>query len=241
MKTILITGAAKGIGRGIAREAAARGYNVVINYNTSETQAKELEAELQKVTGALALKADVSDYNQVDKMFCIAEKRFGKVTDIVNNAGVSWTGLLTDMQICQYDRLIDTNIKGVINVIKRALPNMLADKNGAIVNISSIWGKTGASCEAVYSATKAAVIGFTEAMSREVGLSGIRVNAVCPGVIDTDMLNNLSAEEKLDLCGDIACSRLGTPADIAKTVLFLLGDDAAYITGQSITVDGGFI
>lgn len=241
MKTILITGAAKGIGRAIARAAAEEGYNVIINYNRSEAQAKELEKELSAKTGTLTARCDVSDIKQVKEMFLLAEKRFGRVTHVVNNAGVSWTGLLDEMTCSQYDNLIDTNLKGTINVTKTAAVSMVAKKNGAIVNISSVWGKYGASCEAVYSATKGGVIAFTEAMAKELGPSGIRVNAVCPGVIDTDMLNNLSVEEKTALADDTALGRLGTPEDVAAAVLFLLSDKASFITGQSIVVDGGFL
>lgn len=241
MRTLLITGAAKGIGRAIAEAAAARGYNVVVNYNTSAEAAAELAERLGKITGALAVRADVSDAAAVDGMFAAAERRFGKVTDVVNNAGVSWTGLLTDMDEAEYAKVIDTNLKGMVTVTKRAVPAMVARGSGTFVNVSSVWGRRGASCEAVYSATKAAVIGFTEAVARELGPSGIRANAVCPGVTDTHMLDNLSAEDKAALADEIPLGRLGTPEDVAAAVMFLLSADSAYVTGQTLTVDGGFL
>lgn len=241
MKTILITGASRGIGKAVAKAAAQDGYNVIINYNKSEAEAKKLEAELAKITGAIALKADIAKIDEVKAMYEKAVKRFGKIDALVNNAGISWVGLFTDITDCQQDALIDTNIRGFLNVTRIVLPNMISLKSGRIVNISSIWGKAGASCEVHYSATKAAVIGFTKALAKEVAPSGINVNCICPGVIDTEMLNIYSIIDKQNLIEETPLGRLGKPEDIANAVMFFLSDKASFITGQCLTVDGGFI
>ncbi|MEG1612945.1 MAG: glucose 1-dehydrogenase [Clostridia bacterium] len=241
MKTVLITGASRGIGAEIATKLAEEGFNIIVNYNKSENEAKMLVAKLKSITGALACKADVSKHDEVLNMIVTATQRFGNINYVVNNAGIAWTGLFTDMSSSQCDSLIDTNIKGVINVTKAVLPNMIDEKFGAIVNISSIWGVEGASCEVVYSATKSAIIGFTKALSKEVAPSGIRVNCICPGVVETDMLSNLSKQDKLSLAQDTPLQRLGSPRDIANAVSFLLSKDSSFITGQSLVVDGGLL
>ncbi len=241
MKTVLITGAARGIGRAIAQELAAQRYNIIINYNSSQDEAKALEQELSLVTGVLAVQADVSKPEEIEHMIVASTQRFGSIDYLVNNAGIAWTGLFTEMKNCQCDALVDINLMGTIYTTKAVLPDMISRKRGKIVNISSIWGKKGASCEVVYSATKSAIIGFTEALAQEVALSGICVNCICPGVIDTDMLSNLSQTEKEQLAADTPLHRLGSPSDVAKAVAFLLSDDAAFITGQTLTVDGGFL
>ena len=179
----------------------------------------------------------------VASMVSAVRHKFGSITHLVCNAGISVTGLLEDMDLCQCDSVIDTNLKGVIYTVKEVIPDMVKRKSGVIVSVSSIWGKTGASCEAVYSASKAGVIAFSEAMAKELGLSGIRVNAVCPGCIDTDMMRkeNFTACEMQTLIDETAIGRIGTPKDVADVVSFLLSDKSSFITGQAITVDGGFI
>ena len=243
METVLITGASKGIGAEIAKTLANEGYNVAINFNKSEAEAKSLEKELSKVSNVMIIKADVSKYDEVKNMVGAVKERFGEITHLVCNAGVSVTGLLQDMDICQCDSVVDTNLKGVIYTVKEVVPDMVERKSGVIVCISSIWGKTGASCEAVYSASKAGVIAFSEAMAKELGPSGIRVNAVCPGCIDTDMMRkeNFSVEELKALENETALGRIGKPSDVANLVSFLLSEKSSFITGQAITVDGGFI
>ena len=243
MKTVLITGASRGIGAEIARTLAKEGYNVAINYNKSESAAVALKDELEKYTSVMLVKADVSKYDEVVNMVRDVKNRFGNITHLVCNAGISVTALLEDTDICQCDSVIDTNLKGVIYTVKEVISDMVKRKNGVIVNVSSIWGKTGASCEAVYSASKAGVIAFSEAMAKELGLSGVRVNAVCPGCIDTDMMRieNFTADEIQGLIDETALGRIGTPMDVANAVSFLLSDKSSFITGQAITVDGGFI
>ena len=233
MKTVLITGASKGIGAEIARTLAKEGYNVAINFNKSESAAVALKNELEKYTSVMLVKADVSKYDEVASMVSAVRNKFGSITHLVCNAGISVTGLLEDMDLCQCDSVIDTNLKGVIYTVKEVIPDMVKRKSGVIVNVSSIWGKTGASCEAVYS----------EAMAKELGLSGIRVNAVCPGCIDTDMMRkeNFTKDEMQTLIDETAIGRIGTPKDVADVVSFLLSDKSSFITGQAITVDGGFI
>ncbi|MDY5796975.1 MAG: SDR family oxidoreductase, partial [Eubacteriales bacterium] len=181
--------------------------------------------------------------DEVASMVSAVRNKFGSITHLVCNAGISVTGLLEDMDLCQCDSVIDTNLKGVIYTVKEVIPDMVKRKSGVIVSVSSIWGKTGASCEAVYSASKAGVIAFSEAMAKELGLSGIRVNAVCPGCIDTDMMRkeNFTACEMQTLIDETAIGRIGTPKDVADVVSFLLSDKSSFITGQAITVDGGFI
>lgn len=241
MKTILITGASRGIGKEIAKAVAKKGYNIIINYNKSEKEAFVLEKELASMTGVLTVKANVANMNEVDLMYDKAIKRFNKVDILVNNAGISCCGLFTDISQSQQDSLIDTNIKGVFNATRAVLPDMISLKSGKIVNISSIWGKVGASCEVHYSATKSAIIGFTKALAKEVAPCGINVNCICPGVICTDMLNSFSDFEMESLKEYTPLGRLGTPQDIANAVMFLISEKASFITGQCLTVDGGFI
>ena len=237
MKTVLITGASKGIGAEIARTLAKEGYNVAINFNKSESAAVALKNELEKYTSVMLVKADVSKYDEVASMVSAVRNKFGSITHLVCNAGISVTGLLEDMDLCQCDSVIDTNLKGVVYTVKEVIPDMVKRKSGVIVNVSSIWGKTGASCEAVYSASKAGVIAFSEAMAKELGLSGIRVNAVCPGCIDTDMMRkeNFTACEMQTLIDETAIGRIGTPKDVADVVSFLLSDKSSFIRQLPLT------
>ena len=236
-KAAVITGASRGIGKAIAYALANDGYIPVINYNKSREAAEKIAAE----TGGIAVCADVSDRNAVSDMIETARKKFGGIDVLVNNAGISVTGLFTDISSEAEEQIIDTNIRGVFNCTKAVLPHMISRKYGRIINISSMWGEVGASCEVHYSATKAAVIGFTKALAKEVGLSGITVNCITPGVIMTDMNAEYSEEELNILKEETPLGKLGTPEDIASAVSFLASEKASFITGQILGVNGGFV
>ena len=239
-KVVLITGASRGIGRQCAIDMS-RDYDVVVNYNNSEKDAKEL-MEILKSNGsnAIMIKADVSDRNQVDQMVDKIMSYYGRIDILINNAGIARQELFTEVKSEDMKQMIDINLMGVLNCSQAVLKFMINQKSGKIINMSSIWGIVGASCEVVYSATKSAIIGFTKALSKEVSLSGITVNAVAPGVINTDMCN--FDEETLDeLKEEIPLSRLGDTKDVSGLVKFLCSDEASYITGQVINVSGGFV
>lgn len=235
---VLITGSSKGIGESIARAFYSNGDNVVINYCKSELRAKNLAAELG---GALCIKADVSDYAEVDRMFCEIENKLGGIDVLVNNAGVAPSQkVLQDVCENEFDRTVAVNLKGVFNCTKRAVDNMISNRFGRIINISSVWGEVGGSCEAVYSMTKAGVIGFTKSLAKELGLSGITVNAVAPGFIKTDMNAHLTEADVKAFEEEIALGRIGMPEEVASAVVFLAGKSASYITGQILGVNGGY-
>ncbi len=238
IKNVIVTGVTRGIGRQIALDLAECGYFVIGLYKENESLAKELEQNSQNIK---TYKCNISNYNQVNETARIILSEFNNIYALINNAGVAKTALFTDISEQDYDKIFDTNVKGVFALTKAILPNMINNKQGKIVNISSIWGVCGGSCEVVYSASKSAVIGMTKALAKEVGPSGINVNAVAPGVILTDMLDNLSNEDLDALASDTSLMRNGTPSDISKVVKFLISDDASFITGQTITVDGGMI
>lgn len=241
MKTVIVTGASRGIGACIAKEFAKNGYNVVLNYFKSEEKAKEVAKELENLGArVLLLKADVSDPAQVQAMVKEAIKVFGNVDVLVNNAGISISGLLIDMTNEQIQNLVSTNLVSQIVCAREVAKHMIDRQSGRIVNVSSIWGVVGGSNETVYSATKAGIIGFTKALAKELGLSNITVNAVAPGAIETDMMKCYDAETKNQIAEETALGRIGKPEDIAKAVLFLASDDASYITGQVLRVDGGW-
>ncbi len=239
-KTALITGGGRGIGKACSLLLAKNGYNVVVNYNKNEKAATITAEEILKNGGnAICIQADIADQNAVNDMVKKALKTFGKIDCLINNAGVAASGLLIDADKNLYDKIFDVNMRGVYNCTYALLPHMLSKKSGSIINISSIWGQTGGSCEVIYSAAKAAVIGFTKALAKEVGLSSVRVNCVCPGVIDTDMLSGLTDSDKNELIDQTPLHRLGNPLDIARAVLFLAEDNSDFITGQILAVNGG--
>jgi len=239
-KVVIITGASRGIGRQCAIDLSYD-YDVVINYNKSENEAKEL-LEIVKNNGsnAIMIRADVSDREQVDSMVDKVVSYYGRIDALINNAGIARQELFTDVKSEDMKRMTDINLGGVFNCTQAVLKEMINKKQGRIINMSSVWGICGASCEVVYSATKAAVIGFTKALAKEVSLSGITVNAVAPGVIDTAMCN-FDEETIRELKEEIPLGRIGDTRDVSSVVRFLLSEGASYITGQVINVSGGFV
>ncbi len=235
MKTALITGGSRGIGAAIARRFAGEGFRVIINYNRSEAEAKALAAEI----GGAAVRADVGDPKQVAAMADEIGVRFGALDVLVNNAGISRIGLFTDMTEAEWQRMINVNLGGAFRVTKSLIKPMIARLSGCVINISSMWGQVGASCEAAYSASKAGLIGLTKALAKELGPSGIRVNCIAPGVIETDMNAELSGDTISALADDTPLMRLGAPEDVADAAYFLA--ESGFITGQVLGVNGGFV
>lgn len=242
MKVALITGAARGIGAACAEVFAKKGYKVAVNYRTSKAAAEDLCRKLrEKGFTAEAFYADCADENDVNAMFCAVEEKLGNVDVVVNNAGVALQKLLQDTTPSEWDGVIANDLKSAYLCSRRALTGMISRKSGSIVNISSMWGEYGGSCEVAYSAAKAGIIGFTKALAKEVGPSGIRVNCVSPGVINTAMNSIHSAETLSSLADEASLCRIGEPQEVAKAVAFLAGDDASFITGQILAVNGGIM
>ena len=239
-KIALVTGSSRGIGRAVARKLAAEGYAVCVNYRVRQDCAEALVAEL---TGAgcraMAVQADVSVRQQVNKMVRRVEDAFGPVSLLVNNAGVSEQSMFQDVSDEMWHRYFAVNVDGAFYCIRAALPHMLQQQSGCIINVSSMWGQIGASCEAAYSATKGAILALTKALAQELGPSGIRVNAVAPGVIQTDMCAHVDPSVMEGLRQQTPIERLGTPEDIARAMVYLA--DAEFVTGQVLPVNGGFV
>lgn len=235
-KTVLITGAAKGIGREIAKEFKKEGYNVCITYNTSKKEAEDLKENF----GIDIYELDVTRSDNIDAVIDEIVTKYGKIDCLVNNAGICEYSLFTDITEESFMNMINTNLTSVFNITKSVLnKTMIKEKNGSIINISSIWGLTGSSCEVHYSAAKSGVIGLTKALAKELGLSNITVNSIAPGVIATDMLSTLTEDDLNNLKNEIPLNRLGKPEDISGATVFLASDRARYITGQVLTIDGG--
>ncbi|HDP4524160.1 TPA: 3-oxoacyl-[acyl-carrier-protein] reductase [Staphylococcus aureus] len=239
-KSALVTGASRGIGRSIALQLAEEGYNVAVNYAGSKEKAEAVVEEIKaKGVDSFAIQANVADADEVKAMIKEVVSQFGSLDVLVNNAGITRDNLLMRMKEQEWDDVIDTNLKGVFNCIQKATPQMLRQRSGAIINLSSVVGAVGNSGQANYVATKAGVIGLTKSAARELASRGITVNAVAPGFIVSDMTDALSDELKEQMLTQIPLARFGQDTDIANTVAFLASDKAKYITGQTIHVNGG--
>lgn len=241
-KKALVTGASRGIGRAIALALAAEGADVAVNYAGSEAAAKEVAAEIEAMgRKAIVIQADIASNEMSTAMIDKVVEEFGRIDILVNNAGITRDGLLMRMKEEDWDAVLNTNLKGVFNCTKAAVKYMMKQKAGKIVSISSVVGLMGNAGQANYAAAKAGVIGFTKAVAKEVAARGITVNAVAPGFIKTDMTSVLSEKVVENLIAGIPLNRLGESEDIAKAVVFLVSDDANYITGQTLHVDGGMV
>lgn len=241
-KTVLVTGASRGIGRSIASAFAAAGCRLVITCASSGPRLLEFRQKLEETyhTPVLASIGDISDYAYVERLFSEISAAFGGVDILINNAGISHIGLLSDMDIAAWNRILGTNLTSVFSACKLAIPYMLQRKSGKIINISSVWGNVGASCEVAYSASKGGVNAFTRALAKELAPSNIQVNAIACGVIDTAMNAGFCEEERQALMDEIPAGRFGTPAETAELV-FDLAENHPYLTGQIIGLDGGMI
>jgi 3-oxoacyl-[acyl-carrier protein] reductase len=241
-KSVLITGACGGIGEAMCREFAKEGYDVVIHYNSSEDKALALKNELENSykIKALPVKADLRNSGEVKALAETALEAFGKTDVLINNAGVAYMTLFQLADDSKVRELFDINLMSAMNLTKEILPTMIKNHSGRIINISSMWGIAGASCEVHYSAAKSALIGFTKALAKEVGPSGITVNCIAPGYIDTKMNSSIDNDSVAEIVEATPMSRKGRPEDVSALAVFLAGENADFITGQVISVDGGY-
>ena len=239
-KIVLITGASRGIGREIAKILAKQGEKVIANYNKSEKEAYDLKQELEQENIEIDIvKADVSKREEVQKLVKVAIKKYGKIDVLINNAGISEFKLFTEITDDDFKKIIDTNLYSAFIMCQETVPYMIHEKNGCIINISSIWGMVGASCEVAYSISKAGMDGMTKSLAKELGPSNIRVNSIAPGIIDTDINNGLTDKEKEEIKEEIPLGKIGKTTEIAKCVKWLIEDE--YTTGQIISINGGWI
>ena len=237
MKTVLITGGSRGIGRAMVQLFSEKGYSVAFTYKSSETEAKSLA----EATGAICIKADSAIESEVLSAVKLAEESLGHIDCLINNAGVSSFSLFTDLTLEDWNRCLRVNLTGAFLYSKAVIPSMVSRKQGRIINITSMWGLVGSSCEVHYSTAKAGLIGMTKALAKELGPSGITVNAIAPGVIETEMNKCLSEDDKAALCDETPLMRMGRPCEIAEAALFLASEGASFITGEVMNVSGGFI
>lgn len=241
-KTAVITGGTRGIGRACAYAFARAGYRIAAIYLKNDAVAETLKNELRRLgTDCEVYRCDVADYAAAEEICGLILRRFGHVDVLVNNAAISEIKMFNDITEADWDRMFAVNVKGAYNFCSQLVPDMISRKSGNIINVSSMWGVTGASCEVHYSASKAALIGFTKALAKELGLSGIRVNCVAPGVIDTEMNSGLDEETRKVLQEEIPLARIGSAQEVASAILFLVGEGASYITGQVISPNGGMV
>lgn len=239
-KVVIVTGASRGIGKCIAGTLAKKGYKVVANYNKSEKEAKIFEAEMNEQGNNIDLfKADVSKREEVVNLINFTIKKYGKIDCIINNAGIDQIKMFLDITDEDWNNIINNNLNSVFYMCQEALKYMIHEKNGSIINISSIWGQVGASCESAYSVSKAGIDALTKSLAKELGPSNIRVNSIAPGFIDTDMNNNLNEKEKNEIIEEIPLQKIGKTIDIAKCVEWLINDE--YVTGQIIGINGGWV
>ena len=237
MNTVLITGGSRGIGEAMVRLYSERGWRVAFTYLTSDEKAQSLSRE----TGSLPLRCDAKSEADTAAMAEQVVRQLGHLDALICNAGISYAGLLQDMTVSAWDELFAVHVRGAFLATRAFLPGMVSRQSGSILYVSSMWGQVGASCEAAYSACKAALIGLGKALAKEAGPSGVRVNCLCPGVIQTDMLREYSQEDLQVLADDTPLCRLGTPQDVARAAFFLSSQDASFITGQVLAVNGGFV
>ena len=235
-KIVLVTGASRGIGREIAEKLAQKGYQVIANYNKSEEKAKELKEKNPNID---IYKADVSKRDDVHKMVEYIMQKYKKIDVLVNNAGISISGVFTDVTDEEWNKIINNNLYSVFCTTQEVLSNMIARKEGCIINISSIWGIVGSSCETIYSVAKAGVDGMTKSLAKELGPSNIRVNSIAPGIIDTEMNSNYTLDEIEEIKEEIPLERIGKKSDISKCVEWLIDDE--YTTGQISSINGGWV
>ena len=239
MKVILVTGGSRGIGADIVKTLAKDGYQVILNYNKSENEAKYIQEELNKENISIDIyKANVSNHIEVTKMINFCINKYHKIDVLINNAGIAQTKMFTDITDTDWNNMIQTNLTSAFYSIKDALPSMIHNKNGLIINISSIWGQIGASCEAHYAVSKAGLDAMTKSLAKELGPSNIRVNSIAPGIIDTKMNSHLSDEDIKNLTEEIPLGKIGRPNAISKCIEWLINDE--YTTGQVISINGGW-
>ncbi len=239
MKTVIVTGGSRGIGAAIVEELASNNYNIVLNYNNSEQSAKQIQNELKENGINIEIfKADVSKRDEVKKLIDFTIKKYNNIDVLINNAGIDQIKLFMDTTDEDWKNIIQTNLTSVFYCSQEVLKNMIHNKNGCIINISSIWGITGASCEVAYSASKAAIDGMTKALAKEMGPSNIRINSIAPGFVETDMNKNIPEEEIEEIKNEIPLGRISKPEEITKSIKWLIEDE--YVTGQIISVNGGW-